>query len=641
MQRRGVEPVQAPKRRPGAIFDGPGFGAWDAVNDLPFDIMRLHEAYAGGLDPTGVVDEIYCRIHDADDPGIFLHLVDHEATRSEAAALGAFDPAAKPLWGVPFAVKDNIDSFGAPTTAACPAYTYTAERDAHVVAVLRQAGAILIGKTNLDQFATGLVGVRTPWPAPKNALDPTLVPGGSSSGSAVAVARGLVSFALGTDTAGSGRVPAALNNIVGLKPTLGALSNSGVVPACRTLDTVSVFALSVDDAYAVFRAAAVFDPADAFARSMAPPPLAPPPSAFRVGVPDAATRRFAGDAVQATWFDAALEGVAALGGEIVEIDFTPFYEVATLLYDGPWIAERTAAVGPLLRDDAGSLLAVTRSIIEAGQTYSATDAFRGMYRLRDLVRATEAAFRNVDLLCVPTIPTFFRIADVDADPYGPNATLGTYTNFVNLMDLCGIAVPVAPRSDDRPGSLTLLAEAGRDAQVAALAAALHRSADPCLGATGWTLPPCSPLEPAAGTDEIAIAVVGAHMAGLPLNGQLVQLGARFLQETETAPEYRLYRLAGGPPLRPGLIRDSRGAKIALEVWALPAARFGDFMRKIPAPLGIGTLILANGETVKGFLCEPSGLAGAEDITAFGGWRAYLDTPSSSRHAIEELSNAST
>ena len=571
--------------------------------------------------------------------------MDREWVQAEVANLGPFDPTEKPLWGIPFAIKDNMDAAGVPTTAACPAYTYEAERDAFVVETLRRAGAILIGKTNLDQFATGLVGTRTPYPPPRNALDPAIVPGGSSCGSAVAVARGLVSFALGTDTAGSGRVPAALNGIVGLKPTLGAFSNTGVVPACRTLDAVSVFALTVEDAHEVFRIAAKFDPHDPYARPVSASAIAVPPPRFRVGVPNVETREFFGDDLQAASFHAALGEIAALGGIIVDMDFGPFFEVAAMLYQGAWVAERHAVVQTLLGEDPDALYPVTREIIEQATRFSATDAFRGFYRLQELRRRAGALVDSVHLLCVPSIPTFYSVADVDADPLGPNSRLGTYTNFVNLMDMCGIAVPTTPRADGRPGSVTLLATAARDAQIAGIARALQRRCGAALGATGWDLPDAVSPRPEPGPDEIAVAAVGAHMSGLPANRELTGLGARFLYASKTAPIYRLYSLPGGPPFRPGLIRDDSGSAIALEVWALPAARFGDFMRGIPRPLGIGTLTLETGAEVKGFICEPMGTRGAEDITAFGGWRAFLDSlsapepPSSPSEPTKELRHA--
>lgn len=607
------------------------------LQDQSFDIESLLAAYAGGLRPAAVVEEVYRRLTAADDPGIFLHVADRDAVLCEVAALGPFDPAAKPLWGIPFAIKDNIDAAGTPTTAACPTFAYYAERDAFVVARLRRAGAILIGKTNLDQFATGLVGLRTPYPAPRNALDPTIVPGGSSSGSAVAVARGIVSFALGTDTAGSGRVPAALNGIVGLKPSLGALSNTRVVPACRTLDTVSVFACTVGDAYAVFHAAAACDPDDAYSRPFAPFPscLAPPPPSFRVGVPDARSLRFAGDDVQAESFAAALTDLAALGAEIVPIDFAPFYQVAEMLYDGPWVAERYAVIEDLLRRDPAAVHSVTRRVVDVAERFSSADVFRAMYRLQELKRAIAPRLAGLDMLCVPSIPTFYTVAEVEEDPFGPNTSLGTYTNFVNLLEMCAIAVPTAPRRDGRPGSVTLLAASGHDAQIAAVARALETEGPINIGA-----------QPVPAPDEIALAVVGAHMSGLPLNHELTRLGARFLHAAKTSRDYRLFSLPGGPPARPGLLRAPRsgeGGAIALEVWALPAARFGDFIKGVPRPLGIGTLTLDDGAEVKGFLCEASGTAGAEDVTACGGWRAYLESrtsiPPSNSNRTQESDHA--
>jgi allophanate hydrolase len=593
------------------------------ISDLPFDFRSLHDAYARGVAPAEVVREVYRRIRAAGDPGIFLMLREEEEVVAEADGLGRFDPA-RPLWGLPFCIKDNIDAGGLTTTAACPAYAYRPKEDAVCLAHLRGAGAVLIGKTNLDQFATGLVGVRTPYPVPLNAIDPAIVPGGSSSGSAVAVARGLVSFSLGTDTAGSGRVPAALNNIVGLKPSLGAVSARGVVPACRTLDTVSVFALTVEDAYAATRAMAHFDADDSYSRDIPFRPFSPMPPKFRVGVPSAATRRFFGDRVQADAFEANLETVRAFGGHVIELDFEPFYEVAALLYAGSWVAERYVTVAELFEADPGALHPATRDVVGTAREFSAADAFRHQYRLAEMKRELAPILASVDLLCLPSIPRFVRVAEIAEDPLGPNSELGTYTNFVNLLDLCGVAVPASARSDGRPGSVTVLAASGRDDLAAALARCLHRSADVCLGATDWRLGPKAKRvvsEPMP--DEIELAVVGAHMSGLPLNCELTRLGARFLRATRTAPIYRLYALADGPPARPGLVRSEGGAPIEIETWAVPRTRFGDFIAGVPQPLGIGTLTLASNEQVKGFICEPAGLAGAADVTEYGGWRRYL------------------
>ena len=593
------------------------------LETLAFTFSALRDAYRDGTSPEAVINEAFRRIEAANDPAMFIHL-DREAALAAARALGAFDET-KPLWGLPFAVKDNIDVAGMPTTAACPAYAYRPDADAFVVARLKQAGAIPVGKTNLDQFATGLVGVRSPYGVPINAIDPEIVPGGSSSGSAVAVARGIVPFALGTDTAGSGRVPAALNNIVGLKPTLGTLSATGMIPACRTLDTISVFALTVEDAVEAFAAAQAYDEADAYSRAFPKPSLGTLPSGFTVGVPDAATREFFGDDAQAESFAQAVEAVACLGGRIVELDFSVLYAIADMLYEGAWVAERYAAIEAFISGQPDALFPVTNKIIGGAAVLSAADAFNGYYRLMDLKRSAEPLLKGIDMLCVPTIPRFFSRADLEADPIGPNSKLGTYTNFVNLMDMCAIAVPMPVRGDGRPGSVTLLAAAGRDGTIATLASALHREAGVALGATDWDLPKPEPVTPRAGDDEIAVALVGAHMSGLPLNEEVTDRGGRFLFAGETAPVYSFFALAGGPPKRPGLVRqDSGGTAIPLEVWALPKKAFGAFMEGIPSPLCIGTVQLADGTSVKGFICEDAGTAGAEDISALGGWRRYLE-----------------
>lgn len=594
---------------------------------LAFDIGSLHWEYAKGLRPERVIDECLRRIEACGDDGIFLFIRNRESLLAEAASLGDYDPA-KSLWGMPFAVKDNIDVAGVPTTAACPDFAYVAEADAFVVAKLREAGALCIGKTNMDQFATGLVGVRTPYRVPRNALDPDIVPGGSSSGSAIAVARGLVSFSLGTDTAGSGRVPAALNGIVGLKPSLGLLSNSGVVPACRTLDTVSVFALTVADAYCAFSTAAVYDPHDPYARqSRVLSALGSPSPHIRIGVPDMASREFFGDAVQAASYTADLEHLAHLGAEITELDFTPFFQIARRLYQGAWVAERYTVIASLLKEKPAGLLPVLREIVAPAVHLSAADAFLDFYHLQTVRRTLEPLLAQFDCLCVPSVPTFCTLAEVEAEPIEANARLGIYTNFVNLLDLCGLTIPTTPRHDGRPGSITLLASRERDAQLAAWGNRMQQACCAPLGATNWPLPRSNPSGGQVMPDEIELAVVGAHMSGLPLNHELTRLGSRFLYTSRTSPNYRLFRLPGGLPMRPGVVRSATGSRISLEVWALPADRLGEFIRGVPSPLSIGTLTLEDGAQVKGFLCESIALDGAEEVTRYGGWRAYLDARS--------------
>ncbi|WP_425092329.1 allophanate hydrolase [Tropicimonas sp. S265A] len=583
------------------------------LHSLPFTLSSLHTAYAEGLTPREVIGEVFRRIAVVDDPALFIHLCSIEDVMADVAALPPKGPDT-PLWGVPFVVKDNIDVAGLTTSAACPAYAYTAEHDAFVISRLRAAGALLIGKTNLDQFATGLVGVRSPFGVPRNAVDPELVPGGSSSGSGVAVGHGLVTFSLGTDTAGSGRVPAALNNIVGLKPSLGALSTSGVVPACRTLDTISIFAMTVGDAYSVFDVACAYDAADAYSKPVTATVFGPPPAALTIGVPDASTLEFFGDQTQAEMYDTALGHLRTCGVSIVELDFTPLYDVAQMLYDGAWVAERYAVVEKLMAEQPDALHPTTAQIIAAAKTLSAADAFRGMYRLKTLQRVAEQVLVDVDLLCVPTIPTFYSLADLEADPITPNSNLGTYTNFVNLLDMCGMAVPTAPRADGLPGSVTLLGRSGADGLVASLARVFE-------GDSPSATTPSDP--PAQSSDEIALAVCGAHMSGLPLNEELTSRGAKLISATRTAPRYRLYALTGGPPYRPGLLRIEKGAEIEVEVWSLPKPALGGFVAGIPSPLSIGSIELADGDVVHGFLVEAAGVQGGEDITHLGSWRAYI------------------
>ena len=588
-------------------------------------IATLLAAHAAGKPVTATIEETYDRIAAHDDPALFIAIRPKAEALAIAERLEASGSAGKPLYGVPFVVKDNIDVAGLPTTAACPAFAYRPGRSAFVVERLERAGAIVIGKTNLDQFATGLVGVRSPYGVPRNALRSDLIPGGSSSGSATAVGAGLVPFSLGTDTAGSGRVPAALNGIVGLKPSLGALSTSGVVPACRTLDTVSIFARDVADAFTVFREAIAFDEQDAYSRSFHESSLSAFPSGIRLGVPRPDQRQFFDDKVASAAFSQDLRLAQSLGALIVEFDFEPFAEVARMLYDGPWVAERYAATKPLIETNPEALHPVTRAIIESARKFDAVAAFEAFYRLADRKRRTSRAWSEFDAMVVPTMPRFYTVAEVEADPVRLNSRLGTYTNFVNLLDLCAIAVPAGVRGDGLPSSVTLIGRSGADGLLAGLAAAIQaRSGAPTKAAA----PAASPAPQAASSapgERIEIAVLGAHLSGLPLNRELVDLGASFSREVETAPDYRLFALPGSAPAKPGLLRVAEGAGSAIkaEIWTLDRGGFGDFVARIPAPLGIGTIRLKDGGSVKGFLVEAEAVKVAEDVSRFGGWRAYL------------------
>ena len=593
--------------------------------DLAFDIQSLKKTYADGIKPSDIIRETYQRIKTLDDAGVFLALRDEAAVIEEAEELGSKPINSKPLWGLPFAIKDNIDAGGLPTTAGCPAFSYTPANDAFLVARLREEGALLIGKTNMDQFATGLVGTRTPHRIPKNAIDPQLVPGGSSSGSAIAVAHGLVSFALGTDTAGSGRVPAALNGIVGLKPSLGALSNSGVVPACRTLDCVSIFALTPSDAFEIFQAAVDHDKEDPYSKIFPKPQREVIAPHFRVGVPDVSSQLFFGDQLQQKSYRETLKALKDVGGEIREIDFKPFYTVADQLYSGPWVAERYAVIEDLINSQRDAVHPLTRKVTEIAKDFSATDTFRAFYLLRKLANDIGREMDTLDVLCVPSVPKLFTRKEVDDDPIGTNNQLGTYTNFVNLLNMCAIAVPVAQREDGYPGGVTLIGPSGADALISTIADALYEKTSPPLGATSWTAPQRASPVTTPNTNETEIVVVGAHMSGLPLNSQLTKRGARFLKVTQTSPDYRLYNLPGGPPMRPGLVRDHSGAAIDIEIWALPLGSVGHFLIDIPSPLGLGTIKLKDGTSVPGFLCESIAAKDAEEITHFGGWRNFLNS----------------
>jgi allophanate hydrolase len=588
-------------------------------------IAHLHLQYrAGSMTPAQLVQRLSAAPVQEPCRNVWITRLDLEQIMPYVRALDGHSIDTMPLYGIPFVIKDNIDLAGVPTSAACAEFAYVPSRSATVVQRLLDAGALPLGKTNLDQFATGLVGARSPYGACRNSFDARYVAGGSSSGSAVAVALGLASFSLGTDTAGSGRVPAAFNNIVGLKPTLGRLSACGVVPACRTLDTVSIFALTCDDAASVLDTVAGFDAADAYSRSLGDVSLA----GKRFGVPRAADLQFFGDGDYARLFDTAAQRLQSLGFTPVTIDFRPFLETARLLYEGPWLAERFAAVGDFLAANPSAGLKVTRAIIEPGKHLSASEAFRGQYRLMMLKRACEALWSQMDFMLTPTAGTIYTVAAVAADPLRLNANLGYYTNYMNLLDLAGVAVPAGFRGDGLPFGVTVAGPAASERALLQVAQRLHRA---CVDRLGATLEPHPAVAPAPLANNAlrpgyaAIAVCGAHMQGLPLNHQLRDRGAYFLQSTRTAPTYRLFALQGGPPHRPGLIHVAAGgAAIAVEVWAIPLQQLGSFLVGIAAPLGLGTLELQDGATSLGFICEGYAAQTAVDISAYGGWRAYLE-----------------
>lgn len=587
-------------------------------------IHALLSAYrTGSTTPVEVIESVIARRR-ASPSAIWITQVSENELRSQAAALSTQDPASLPLYGVPFAIKDNIDLAGLPTTAACPAYSYQPEASAFVVQRLLQAGAVPLGKTNMDQFATGLVGTRSPYGVCASAFDPEFISGGSSSGSALAVALGQAAFALGTDTAGSGRVPAAFNNLVGYKPTLGLLSTNGVVPACRTVDAVSVFALTAEDAALVGSVAAGYDHADPWSRHCVPSPRRgwSRRARFRCAIPQAPQREFFGNDEYARQYEVTIGRLADLGAEVHEVDIGPLLAAAQLLYQGPWVAERYQVAGALIEREPEAVLPVIRAIIGAATRFTASATFAAQYRLQELRRQGAAIWEVADVLLLPTAPTHYRIAEIEADPLRLNSRLGHYTNFVNLLDLAAVAVPAGFTSAGLPFGVSLIAPAHEDADLLRLAARLHRATSARAGALDASVPPHAPVP---GNDGfVDVAVCGAHMSGLPLNGQLTSRGGWLVEATRTSPHYRLYALPGGPPFRPGLVRvEEGGAAVEIEVWRLPMERFGDFVAGIPAPLGIGRLRTAANEETCGFLCEGAGVSGAEDITHHGGWRAYL------------------
>ncbi len=598
------------------------------------DLQRLRQDYREARrKPSAVIETVLARITAAGEDAVWISRVPDDALRAAAARfdrLLADDPTVlerQPLFGVPFAVKDNIDVAGLPTTAACPAFAYTPATSATVVERLTGAGALVVGKTNLDQFATGLVGVRSPYGVARNPFDAEYLPGGSSSGSAVAVSAGLVSFALGTDTAGSGRVPAGFNNIVGLKPSIGLIPATGVVPACRALDVVSVFALTVGDSLAVLRAAMGFDAADIYSR---PAPagfvadITAPPVRFRCAVPRPDQREFFGDGQAAAIYAQSLERLQHLGATLVEIDYAPEAEAAAVLYSPAGAAERTTAIDSFIAEHGDAMHPVTRAIIDSGRKATAVDVYRARDRLRTLRRHAEAIFADCEVLAVPTSGTIYRVAEVLADPVRLNSNLGHYTNFVNQLDLSALAVPAGFRADGLPAGITLIAPAFREGQLASIGEAFHREVGGTMGATGVSLPPAGPTAPAPSYPDMPIVVLGAHMRDLPLNRELQSFGARFESACTTAPTYRFYRLPGAGVARPGLVRVTKdGVAIEGEIWRLPTAAVGAFLARIPSPLGLGDVALADGRKVKGFLCEAVAVEGAEDISACGGWRGYL------------------
>ncbi|MCM2473434.1 allophanate hydrolase [Rhizobium sp. CG5] len=595
------------------------------------DLSSVRAAYADGLTPLALVEEVMSRCDSLEDPAVFITRTPPDTLRAQAKALveRAPEPNSLPLWGIPFAVKDNIDVAGLPTTAACPAFAYHPDKDATLIARLRAAGALVIGKTNLDQFATGLNGTRSPYGAPRSVFDSAYVSGGSSSGSAVAVASGLASFSLGTDTAGSGRVPAAFNNLVGVKPTPGLVPNTGVVPACRSVDVVTVFAGTVGDGIAVRQVMEGYDAEDPFSTDARPVTLAR--GGLRIGVLAGGEREFYGNAEVEALYDAAIERAGSLGATIVPFDYAPFREAAELLYNGPWVAERLAAVKDFLDSHGEDFDPTVLAIIEGAKRFDAVDAFEGKYKLEALRQKAKVEWGKVDMLLLPTSPTTYTVEAMLADPIAKNSHFGRYTNFANLFGYAAIAIPAGFDSKGHlPAGVTLVGPAFSDDALAPFADQMHRALAAGMGKDRTAALPDASKVPDPEDGMIEIVVVGAHLTGMPLNHQLTSGGGKLVRRCRTAGDYRLYALPGTVPPKPGLIRDPgfEGAGLEVEVWKLPAEAFGRFVADIPAPLGIGKVTLDDGKAVSSFLCEAHAVKGAEEITKLGGWRAFITLRSS-------------
>lgn len=550
------------------------------------------------------------------DDHAWIEIASEVQLQAQFDALAEKSPADFPLYGIPFAVKDNIDVAGFHTTAACKEAAYLANTDATVIAKLKAAGAIVLGKTNLDQFATGLVGVRSPYGAVKNSFNPEYISGGSSSGSSVAVAKGIVPFSLGTDTAGSGRVPAGHNNIVGLKPTKGWFSTAGLIPACRTIDVISIFALTADDAWQAAQVMQGYDAADEYSREH-PANVATQFSKGKIAIP--AQLEFYGDAETEKAFAQAVERVKTLGYSVEAIDFTVFNQLASALYNKSWVAERTSAVEKMVPREQS--LPVIQKIIAQADQFSAVDAMQAEYERADLARKINIELDAFDALMVPTSPTIYRIADVEADPIAKNSHMGAYTNFVNFADLSAIALPNAIRADGLPTGVTFIASAWMDQALANFAKIWQASGNLPLGTSQRTYEPSHLI---CSQHSVKLAVVGAHLSGMPLNFQLTTRQGTLIKAAKTAPNYKLYALKNTVPPKPALqYLPIGGHSIDVEVWDIPFALFGQIVAEVPAPLGIGNMQLADGSWVKGFICEGYGIDDATDISHFGGWRAYI------------------
>ena len=593
---------------------------------LDMTLSGIKSRYAAGLTPAQFMQELRDKAQNINSHNIFIHLLSDEELAPYLARLATMDPDSTALWGVPFVMKDNMDLSGIATTAACEAFSYVPDSSAFVVQRLIDNGALPLGKANLDQFATGLNGTRSPWGPCHNSFDASLISGGSSSGSAVSVAMGLATFSLGTDTAGSGRIPAGFNNLVGVKPSRGLLSSTGVVPACRSLDCVSIFALHCDDANVVLDVAEGVDNRDSYSRAN---PFDNRSHSYgryshelRLGVLPRKQLKFFNDIDYQSAYEKTIEALQSAGVQLIEIDYSPFDETARLLYEGPWVSERYVATQPLIDEQPDAIFPVVREIIAAGATATAARLFKAQYRLQDLKQRCEEVLSTIDALLTPTAGKLFSIEQMLAEPARHNSELGYYMNFVNLLDMAAVAVPSAFTASGLPFGVTVSAPAFTDRRLLSIANHIQSLSMLTLGTTGIALPPLNATS-VVRNDTMQIVVCGAHLQGLPLNYQLVDRGAVFVEKTTTSDDYCLYALNESPVQRPALVRsDSNGKAIEVEVWQLPCSETGSFLQQIGAPLGLGKVRLADGRQVTGFIAEPAALSDAKDVTHFGGWRSF-------------------
>jgi allophanate hydrolase len=595
---------------------------------MAITINEIRTKYlSGNLTPEQLMESIREKSKMYEDRNIWIHILSAKEQKKWLQELSQKPIDTHPLWGIPFAIKDNIDLAGIATTAACPDFSYVPEKSAFVVQKLIDAGAIPVGKTNLDQFATGLNGTRSPYGECHNAFNPDFISGGSSAGSSVAVALGLSAFSLGTDTAGSGRIPAGFNNLIGVKPSIGLLSATGMLPACRSLDCMTIFSLTVDDANLVLSQAEGLDTSDEYSRkntfANSQRFYGKHQGPLKIGILPDSQLKFFGDKAYTQLYQQTIESLNNDGVDLIEIDYAAFDEAALMLYEGPWVAERYLACQPLIDENPEAIHPVVREIVKKGKYPSAADLFTYQYRLQGLKSRCRKAIEEIDCLLTPTAGKHFTIAEMLEQPVICNSQLGYYTNFMNLFDMAAVAVPTGFTETGMPFGVTISSLNFRDRSLLSIANRIEALFHTPLGALNMKRPN-SLANSIADQTRVDLVVCGAHLEGLPLNWQLKERGAILKAKTQSSPDYKLFALAGGSIARPGMLRAAQGGRaIDVEVWSIPSLELGSFVAAIPEPLGIGKVQLADGSWKSGFICDGNGLADATDITDFCSWKAWI------------------